>query len=97
MSNLDMQKYSLSEDDWVLLSGAYKHLKLFKYVSKTLSGEKYISLPLVIIDFNLLLDQIDKAVREIDANPSWSFNDLKIRDVLVAAHEKLLKHYRKCN
>ena len=54
MSNLDMQKYSLSEDDWVLLSGAYKHLKLFKSFSKTLSGEKYISLPLVIIGFKFI-------------------------------------------
>ena len=58
ISNPDPQSYWLDKDNWALLTAPHKHLRHFKYVSKALSEEKYATLPLVIVAFNLLLDKI---------------------------------------
>ena len=97
ISNPNLQSYCLDKDDWILLTAAHKHLKHFKYVSKALSGEKYATLPLAVVAFNLLLDKIDDAIQELDYKRDVTLNDLKIKNALYAAQAKLLKHYRKCN
>lgn len=95
--NQNLECYALSENDWTLLAEAHKHLRHFKYVSQALCGEKYLTLPLVIIAFNLLLDKIDIAMKELEEKIDSNLTDLKVTNALYAAKEKLLKHYNKCN
>lgn len=69
----------------------------FKILSTKLGGEKYVTLPLVIVSFNLLLDKIEKTIFDLDAKSDRSEIDKKLIFGFQAARDKMLKHYKKTN
>lgn len=73
-----------------------KFLKQFKYVSKILSSDLDVTLPTVVLAFNMLVNKIESMIFNLN-----KFNR-KIQDEALllafqAGRDKLLKHYRKCN
>lgn len=60
-NNISLNHLLLTEFEWSLLKEAAKFFEYFKVLSVVLSGEKYATLLLVIVGFNLLLDKLEKA------------------------------------
>lgn len=95
--NPDLNKFYLQESEWQLLEGTIKYLRYFKTLSETLSGDKYITIPMVVVGFNMLLDKLQDGIRNLDEKIRKSGVEIQIRNALEAALEKLLKHYSKFN
>lgn len=87
----------LTSDDWQLLKKILDFLKYFKVVSDKICGEKYITLPIAIIAFNLLLDKIETIVFDLDQNVERTGADESLIIAFQKGRDKLLKHYSKCN
>lgn len=66
-------------------------------MSTKLGGEKYVTLPLVIVSFNLLLDKIESMVIQLDEKPNRCEVDERLILGFQAARDKMLKHYKKSN
>lgn len=62
-----------------------------------LSRDKYITLPLVIISFNLLLDKIDYLINKLDNMDNRQKKDEILLLPIQAGLDKMLKHYQKTN
>lgn len=58
----DLQSLQLLQSDWDVLSAVVKYLRYFKTLSTTLCSEKYVTLSLVIVGFNMLVDKIESAI-----------------------------------
>ncbi|XP_043475867.1 zinc finger BED domain-containing protein DAYSLEEPER-like [Leptopilina heterotoma] len=95
--NPDLNKFCLQESEWQLLEGILKYLRYFKTLSLTLSGEKYITIPMVVVGFNMLLDKLQDGINIFDQKIRKSGVEIQIKNALEAATEKILKHYSKFN
>lgn len=66
-------------------------------VSTALGGDRYSTLPLVIVLFNMLVDEIEKQIFELDQK----INRSDVEEFLILAfqsgRDKMLKHYKKTN
>ena len=71
--------------------------KYFKHVSKIISAETYVTLPTVVVAFNMLIYKIEFIVSELDRKPDRNLNDQKLLLAFQAGRDKMLKHYKKCN
>lgn len=89
-SNSAFHMYLLSEEEWRLCSEVQKFLKHFKTVSTVLGGDSYVSLPYVIVAFNMLLDKIKNKMQTLNRTD-------KLFNAYQAGQDKLLKHYHKSN
>lgn len=89
-SNIAFHIYLLSEEEWCLCSEVQKFLKHFKTVSTVLGGDSYVSLPYVIVAFNMLLDKIENKMQTLNRTD-------KLFNAYQAGQDKLLKHYHKSN
>lgn len=94
-NNFDLQKFVLSAKEWEILEEASTFLEYFNVLSIKLSGDKYVTLPSVIIGFNLLLDKLEVAKNNLILKDVRTQVQEILLDALEAAIEKLLKHYRK--
>lgn len=92
-----LQLLNLTTTEWDLLNTIRKYLMYFKTLSTTLCGDKYITLPLVILGFNLLLDKLETSIQSINEKRRQTVTDMCLKNALQRALDKLLKHYRKCN
>lgn len=81
-SNTAFHMYLLSEEEWCLCSEVQKFLKHFKTVSTVLGGDSYVSLPYVIVAFNMLLDKIENKIQ------TWNRTD-KLFNAYQAGRDKL--------
>lgn len=73
----------------------YKFLINFKILTTRLGGEKYVTLPHVIVSFNLLLDKIETTIKQLDDKIIRSDIDEQLILIFQAARNKMLKHYKK--
>lgn len=93
----ELTKFQLSEDEWLLLEQIHKFLRNVKIVSDIIAGEKYPTLPLVIVAFNVLVSKIENIIFSLDAPEERN----KIDEILLmsyqAGRDKMLKHYRLTN
>lgn len=96
-ANKDLKKYKLLVSEWILLSTIFEFLSYFEELTEILSWEKYVTLPLTIIGFNLLLDQITLFIDNLRSKPDegliWTDNAILLG--LEACLAKLIKHYQK--
>ncbi|XP_026314075.1 uncharacterized protein LOC113225838 [Hyposmocoma kahamanoa] len=93
----DLSNFVISEIDWKILEKIYKFLINFKLLTTKLGGEKYVTLPLVIVSFNLLLDKIEAMIKQLDDKPNRTEVDERLILGFQAAQNKMLKHYRMIN
>lgn len=93
-ANNTLLKYNISKDEWLLLNLLSKFLKQVKSVSLILGGYKYVTLPTVVVAFNILLDKIHTLIARC-GNETEA--DKIFQSALHAAKAKLLKHYHKTN
>lgn len=93
----DWQDFSLNEEQWSLLTNIHGYLKHFKDISTVLGGQKYVTLPLVVVAFNMLLDKIENIIKFLDEKDNRTGVDEILIFALQAARDKMLKHYHKTN
>lgn len=65
ITNKALNKFIISDNEWSLLNEIYKHLRHFKVLSKILGGEKYPTLNLVVVGFNMLLDKLEDSINDL--------------------------------
>lgn len=78
ISVTDLNDFQITDSEWQILEKIHKFLINFKLLSKKLGGEKYVTLPLVIVSFNLLLDKIESMVKQLDEKPNRSEVDERL-------------------
>ncbi|XP_066599993.1 uncharacterized protein [Prorops nasuta] len=93
----ELYSFQLSVEEWTLLEKIYKHLINFKLLTTKLGGEKYVTLPLVIVSFNLLIDKIESVMFELDCKSDRNATDETLIIALRSCRDKMLKHYQKFN
>lgn len=93
----EVHEYKIREAEWSILEKIFNFLKYFKQVSKLLGGEKYITLPSVVVVFNKLIDKIESTIFELDTKTDRTREDEILLLAFQAGRDKLLKHYKKCN
>lgn len=75
--------------------------KYINFVKNILSGGKYVTLPLVVISFNLLIEKIENTVNDqskrLNDQIPWTEDDDKLIRAFLAGRDKMLKHYKKTN
>ncbi|CAD6208883.1 GSCOCG00010705001-RA-CDS, partial [Cotesia congregata] len=60
-------------------------------------GEKYVTLPIVVVAFNILISDIDSTIFELDNKENRTVVDETLLIVFQASRDKMLNHYRKTN
>lgn len=93
----DLKPYALCDEEWKLLEEVHKLLINFKILSKKLGGEKYVTLPMVVVCINILIDNLESKIFEWDRNADRSPVEEQLIIGFQAARDKILKHYRKSN
>ncbi|CAK1602511.1 unnamed protein product [Parnassius mnemosyne] len=68
----ELNDFQITDSEWQILEKIHKFLINFKLLSTKLGGEKYVTLPLVIVSFNPLLDKIESMVKQLDEKPNRS-------------------------
>ncbi|CAH1640748.1 unnamed protein product [Spodoptera littoralis] len=61
----ELNDFQITANEWQVLEKLHKFLINFKLLSTKLGGDKYVTLPLVIVSFNLLLDKIESMVKQM--------------------------------
>ena len=96
-NNSEMRNYRISDIEWEAIDIIISYLRIFKQVSDLLSAEKYPTLPVAVLAFNVLLDKVEKIVFDLDKK----INRNRLDEILIGAfqegRDKILKHYRLCN
>lgn len=87
----------IDEAEWELLDKLQKYLKSFKQFSTLLGGDKYPTLPAVIVGANILLDKLEKLCHSWDQKPDRSPDDERLIIAFQAARDKLIKYYNLTN
>ncbi|CAI3083009.1 unnamed protein product [Diatraea saccharalis] len=93
----ELKDFQITDSEWQILEKIHKFLINFKVLSTKIGEEKYVTLPLVIVSFNLLLDKIESMVKQLDEKPNRSEVDERLILAFQAARDKILKHYKKSN
>lgn len=93
----EIKKFQLSDKEWDLLEWIMNFLKSFKYVSKILSADYSVSLPSVVVTFNILIHEVETILFKLDSKVNRYSDDEQELIAIQAEKEKLLKHYKKCN
>jgi len=96
-NNVTFSHLKLNQDEWSLLEKFYKYFKVFQTVSTLLGSDKYVTLPMVIVGFNMLLDSIEKQIFELDRKIDRNEIDECLLTAFQAGRDKMLKHYSKTN
>lgn len=92
-----LSSYKLTEHEWILVKGVQRILKMFKKVSDLLCGEKYATLPVVIVTLNLIVDKIEEETKRLNDKVDRSLTDEALIRAYEKARDKILKHYQKTN
>lgn len=64
----ELTEFQISKDEWFIFEKVHKFLINFKSLSTRLAGEKYVTLPQVVVSFNLLVDKIETTITQLDEN-----------------------------
>lgn len=94
---VDLKPYALGEEEWILLEEVHKLLVNFQILSKKLGGEKYVTLPMVVVCINILIDNLESRIFEWDRKTNRTPVEEQLIVGFQAARDKILKHYRKTN
>lgn len=90
-------EYKLSADEWSHLTQIQNFLIDFKKVSTILGGDRYVTLPLVIVAFNLLVTKIEKTIFDLDDKSDRNEVDEILLLAFQAGRDKMIKHDHKTN
>lgn len=82
--------------EWSLLNILIRFLRQYKVLSTALGGEKYVTLPLVVIGINMMLDKLESFILSYQNSPDNFVTDV-VCQAATAARDKLIKHYTKSN
>lgn len=93
----DVSIFKLSDDKWSLLIQVHVFLKDFESISTIVGGEKYVTLPLVVLAVNILLDKIELEMMAMDNKVERTEADEVLIIAYKAARDKIIKHYSKTN
>ncbi|XP_072375514.1 uncharacterized protein [Diabrotica undecimpunctata] len=86
-----------TDTEWSLIDRICQYLNVFKSISLILEGESYVTLPMVIIGINMMLDRLESWAMELDNKPDRDKTDEKIINSIQAARDKIIKHYKRTN
>ena len=89
--------YKLTQNEWEGLEKIVNYLHNFKHMSKLLSSQTKPTLPMVVVSFNLLIDNIEKVVFELDSKENLTAADTILLLSLQTGKDKIIKHYKKTN
>ncbi|XP_066585170.1 uncharacterized protein [Prorops nasuta] len=89
----ELFNFQLMTEEWTILERIQKFLINFKTLSSKLGGEKYVTLPFVIVSFNLLIDKIEDVILELDRKINRSTIDESLILAFKTCRDKMLKHY----
>lgn len=89
--------YQLNDDEWELLEKVLAFLKHFNQLSTILCGEKYPTLPMVVLSFNMLLDKIDGQITDYQNKVNKTAIEKSLLEAFLNCKIKLMKHYLKSN
>lgn len=84
--------FTLNEDEWETLTQIYRFLKHFKNLSEKFGGQKYDTLPTVIVAFHMLIDKIQNIVHDLDNKADRS----KVNEILMKAFEAVRDKILRC-
>ena len=100
---MNIRRFLLTDDDWYLLTQINLFLKNFKLVSTLLGGDKYATLPLVVVAFNMLLDKIENTIQllndkedrcKIDENLLLAFQTARDKlNIIIKLTEFIVLYY----
>ena len=96
-SNKEIRGMTITPEEWAVLEIVCSYLKPFEYLSTVLGGQPYITLPLVIVGFNMLIDKIETIVTELNSKPTQDIINIRLQTAFQAGRDKMLKHYKKSN
>ena len=88
----EQEGFMISSEEWKILEEISLNLKPFNYLSNLFGGASYVTLPLVVVGFNMLVDNIENITTNLDRKV-----DEKLLVSLQSGRDKMLKHYRKTN
>lgn len=61
----ELTDFQISEAKWLLLERVHKLLRNFKVLINKLCEKKYVTLPMVIVSFNLLLVTVESTLKQL--------------------------------
>lgn len=96
-ANRRLAEYAITSEEWAVLKAVETFLRPFKFLTELLSGEKYPTLPNIVVALNQLLDKIEQLITALDIDPNRSQVDETLLLAFQAARDKIIIHYRKTN
>lgn len=92
-----LKDLKITEKEWILISNICQYLRSFKTLSSVFEGEKYCTLPMVVIGVNMLLDKLKLWAHELDHKIERATTDEQMLYCIQAARDKIVQHYNKTN
>lgn len=96
-NNAALNPYRLSNVEWMVLKKLVEYLRHFKALSTAFSGDKYPTLPLVVIGINMMLDKLETFILSHQSTHTYDYINSTLNESIIAARDKLMKHYEKSN
>ncbi|CAH0560635.1 unnamed protein product [Brassicogethes aeneus] len=90
----DLKPYTLGDEEWILLEEVHKLLSNFQILSKKLGGDKYVTLPMVVVCINILIDNLESKIFEWEGKAGRTPVEEQLIVGFQAARDKILKHYQ---
>ena len=60
--NPELKKCLISYYEQLLLTRVFEYLRHFKFLTDALCSENYVTLPLIVIGFTMLVDKIEESI-----------------------------------
>lgn len=89
----DLTNLKIAETNWTILETIVKFLKQFKYVSKILSSDLNVTLPTIVLAFNMLVDKIESITFKLNNKFNRNAQDEALLLAFQTGRDKLIKHY----
>lgn len=93
----ELKCLKMSSQEWATVNSVKNFLVNFKALTTKIEGEKYPTLPMVVVYFNILLDAVEKELVKLSTNQDRTETEETLMTSFAAARDKMLKHYKKSN
>ncbi|XP_018371317.1 PREDICTED: uncharacterized protein LOC108766485 [Trachymyrmex cornetzi] len=90
-------QWQLIENEWEVMQKFASFLKNFAVISTLIGGDKYVTLPMVVLTYNMVFDKIEATAKQLEQQDTQNVLEDSLMDAYQAAYDKMVCYYAKTN
>lgn len=93
----DFTQWQFTEDEWEVMQRFASFLKNFASVLTLIEGDKYATLPMVVLMYNMVLDKLEATAKQLEQQNTRNVLEDPLMDAYHTAYDKMVCYYAKTN